>query len=61
MKDPDIEALRDAIKRLRRWGQTFKWGGGYHTIFIAAEASAALNGIEERLKPQQAELWDKGG
>jgi len=59
MDDPDIDALRTTIKQLRRWGQLFKWGGGYPSIAIADDASDALDRIEERLKPQQVELWEE--
>ena len=59
MADPDIETLRNAINRLRRWGQTYKWGGGYPSLAIADDASDALDRIEERLKPQQVELWEE--
>ena len=59
MTDPDIDALRNAIKRLRRWGQLFKWGGGYPSLVIADDASDALDRIEERLKLQQVELWEE--
>ena len=59
MPDPDIEVLRTTIKRLRRWGQTYKWGGGYPSLVIADDASDALDRIEERLKPQQVELWEE--
>jgi len=57
MTDPDIDALRNAIKRLQRWGQLFKWGGGHPSLVIADDASDALDRIEERLKPQQGGLW----
>jgi len=55
---PDIAIIRNALKRLQRWGQLFRWGGGYPSLVIADDASDALDRIEERLKPQQVELWE---
>ena len=59
MTDADVDAIRVAIKRLRRWGQAFKWGGGQPTIVLASAASDALARVEERLKPQQVGLWEE--
>ena len=58
MADPDIEVLRNAINRLRRWGQTYKWGGGIQDLVLVGAANEALDRIEKRLKPRQVELWE---
>ena len=59
LTDQDIEAVREAIKQLRRWGRSHRWGGGQPSLVIAASASVALDRIEERLKPQQIRLLDE--
>ena len=58
MSNTDVDSIRAAISRLRNWGRQFHRGGGAQSIVIADIASEALDRVEERLKPQQGEMWE---